>query len=153
MAEQEIDEALYKDFAKRADQDNRIGKQVFQVSEVVTDTWPSGDPRTKIKGTLRGHGSKVQIEGLPLPSNEEMKREAALLKQGKSTWSAGKHAGVGRTAGMVLNLWKLYQKKVETLQPGDEFGVQVVKNKEGFLRVVQVIPMPGETTSSSDVPF
>lgn len=141
----------YADFLSDAEKDDRIGDQDFMVSDVVGDTWQSGDPRWKINGVLvTANSAKCNITFSPPPSAAELKAQGATMEAGKKKAIAGQ-------IRMAQKLAEYYGKAFESLKAGDLIRVKTVKNKEGFIRVIAVLPKGQIGTSApkaaDDIPF
>lgn len=152
---------IYDDLAK----DDRIGSHDWYVTEIKHDTWPSGDPRTKIVGSIltasadnNGGKPKADLTISPLPSPDE-------VRAGKDSWTRGKKMAISAARNIYKQLAEFYHKSpdenppngFETIQEGDTFRVHIEKNREGFCRVV-AFKSPTESTKETasamaDTPF
>jgi hypothetical protein len=126
----------YDDFLNEAGKDDRIGPQTFLVSEVIHDTWPSGDPRMKFRGVLSSAGNaKADLTVSPPPS-------PAVLKAEGATYESGKKRAIATTINLYKQLAQFYSKSPDNIKEGDEYKVQIVRTKRnedgtgGFLRIV-----------------
>lgn len=126
----------YDDFLKEADRDDAIGPQKLLVSEVIDDSWPSGDPRRKVRGTLTtARNAKADLTISPPPSPEVLKAEGA-------SYESGKKRAIANTINLYKQLGQHYGKSPQQIVAGDEYNVQVVRTKRnedgsgGFLRVI-----------------
>ena len=140
-------DSAYSELESEAARDDRIGDQTFMVTEVRNETWPSGDPRIKVMGILTtARSSKCDLTVSPPPAPE-------VVKEMMPTWESSKKKGIAATIAIYRNMFKHYGKTPETLAQGDEFNVKIAKNKDGFIRVIAILP-PGEVASKStaDVP-
>lgn len=148
------DYSEYDGFLADAEKDDRVGDQDLMVSEVIEDTWASGDPRVKVKGTLLTAGqAKCDFTWSPPPP-------ASVLKEQMATMERGKKKGIASSIELAKKLSLWYGKRVTDLKAGDVVRVKCVKNKEGFIRVVAILPKTdiGKASEavaklSSDVPF
>lgn len=144
----------YDGFLADAEKDDRVGDQDFMVAEVIEDTWQSGDPRFKVKGTLLTAGqAKCDFTWSPPPP-------ASVLKEQMATMERGKKKGIASSIELAKKLALWYGKKVADLRAGDVVRVKCVKNKEGFIRVVAILPKDQVGKGSeaaaklaSDIPF
>ena len=144
----------YDDFTAEAARDDRVGDQDFMVSEVAEDTWPSGDPRFKVRGTLLTAGqAKCDFTWSPPPP-------ASVLKEQMATMERGKKRGIAGNIELAKKLALWYGKAVAELAAGDVVRVKCVKNKDGFIRVVAVLPKEqiGQASAeaaklASEIPF
>lgn len=124
----------YDEFLAAADKDDRVGDHDFMVGEVLAETWPSGDPRLKVKGALlTANNAKADITWSPPPP-------AAVLKDQATTMEGGKRKAIASAIRFAKNLAEDYGRTVEGLKVGDVLRVKVVKNKEGFIRIVALLP-------------
>jgi len=155
------DDPIFDELGK----DDRLGSHDWYVTEVRHDSWPSGDPRTKIVGSIldaaadqSGGKPKADLTISPLPSVEVIKAESAQ-------WTRGKRMAVSSARNIYKQLAELYKKSPDEPPPdglspiaaGDVFRVHIEKNREGFCRVV-AFKAPGEGTKASgaamsDIPF
>lgn len=155
------DDPIYDELAK----DDRIGSHDWYVVEVKHDTWPSGDPRTKIIGSILtasadqgGAKPKADLTISPLPSVEVIKAES-------KDWTRGKRMAVSSARNIYKQLAELYKKSpdetppdgLEPIAAGDVFRVHIEKNREGFCRVVSFKPAGDGTKATAgamaEVPF
>jgi hypothetical protein len=120
----DIDFSQYDQFLKDAERDDRIGRQTMTITEVHQGAWPSGDPYTEVNGLLATAGNakiNVRISAMPDPSSlvglEGTKKRA-----------------IAQTINFHKQLAKL-GKRADQLAAGDELGVEVVKNRDGYLRI------------------
>lgn len=149
-----INWSQYDDFTADAAKDDRVGDQDFMVSEVVEDTWQSGDPRVKVRGVLLTAGqAKCDFTWSPPPP-------ASILKEQMATMERGKKRGIAGNIELAKKLALWYGKAVTDLKAGDVVRVKCVKNKDGFIRVVAVLPKEqiGQTSkdaavAASEIPF
>ncbi len=143
----DYDDAAYRELEAEAAKDDRIGDHRFMVVKVTHDTWASGDPRTKVVGNLlTAHNAKADFTLSPLPSPEVVKAE-------KSTWDSTKKRAIAMSVSMHRAL-AAYGLTRETISEGAELNVKTAKNKEGFVRVVAILPKDGKVNkASTDVPF
>ena len=140
------DYSEYDQFLNDAAKDDRLGRQTMMVTEVVEDQWPSGDKRLKVKGLLTtGGNAKVDITFSELPSKATIDAESA-------TWSRGKKQGIAQAINFRKALAKI-GKSPEKLAVGDEIGVEIVKNKEGWLRVAAILGAPASPSSAHKDPI
>jgi hypothetical protein len=142
------------------EKDNRTGDHDFMVSEVIGDTWPSGDARWKVKGVLlTANQAKCDLQWSPPPP-------ASVVKQEMSGWEAGKRRGIAQAINLAKKLAESYGKRIEDLKAGDVIRVKTVKTKidadgkGGFIRVAAILPKEEVGKSSieaakaaSDIPF
>lgn len=146
----DFDDAAYRELEAEAAKDNRVGDHLFVVTDVIHDTWQSGDPRCKIKGILTTAGSaKADFTLSPPPSPEEVRKEMP-------TWDTAKKKAIAASVSMHKALAKL-GKNIDGLGAGDEFGVKTAKNKDGFIRVVAILDpaaVKAKGTAKADhIPF
>ncbi len=153
----DFDDPIYKQLEKEASTDNRVGEHDFLVTETTEDTWPSGDPRIKIRGMLvTANGAKADMTLSPPPSPEEIKATI-------DTWSSAKKKGVAGAVTMYKSLEKFYATTPDKISQGDTFRVKTVLTKRnadgtgGFVRVVAFLdPTKAAKTSNKvadSVPF
>jgi len=145
-------DAEWDAFLADADKDTRIGKQQFQVTSVMHDTWSDGRPRHKVKGILTTAGN----------AKCDMTMNAApTLEEAKAAKAAGDMRVVKGIAFSKRNHDTLAQydgATIETLGEGLILDVEVDKDKEGFVRVKRILS-PGEASgagaskASGSVPF
>lgn len=126
----------YDDLADEAARDNRVGKQLFMVTNVQDDKWPkSGDAFKRVSGVLTTAGNaKCEMTFSQPISPEEMKAERA-------NWDQRKIKAIANSRAMVQSLIEHYGVNPGQIKQGDVFGVNVVKNKEGFVRIVAIVPL------------
>lgn len=146
----------YDKFLTEADKDNRVGDHDFMVSDVAHDTWPSGDPRFKVHGTLlTAYHAKCDFTWSPPPP-------ATVLNETMASFDGNKRRAIAGAIRIAKILSEEYSKTVGTLVNGDIIRVKTVKTKidadgkGGFIRVVAVLPKVdvGKTNSrESEVPF
>lgn len=143
------DDAAYNQLLEDADKDDRIGHHTVVVNGVVDDTWPSGDPRRKIKfAYLDVKNAKADLTISPPPSPEVVASES-------KTWDTGKKKAVAQTINIYRQLRKHYNKSPETVIEGDVFRVNVVKTTikkdgtGGFLRVTAFLAKDEKTEAAS----
>ena len=143
MSTYDWNDAAYAELESEANRDDRLGDQTFLVSEVRHETWPSGDPRIKVLGTLlTARNAKCDLTVSPPPAPE-------IVKELMPTWEPAKKKGIAATIAIYRDMSKHYGKTPETLAPGDEINVKIVKNKEGFIRVAAILP-PGDLAAKAD---
>jgi hypothetical protein len=136
-------DAAYAELESEAAKDNRLGHQTFMVTEVRNETWPSGDPRIKVLGILTtANSAKCDLTVSPPPAPE-------VVKDLMATWEPAKKKAISQTITIYREMSKHYGKTPETLIAGDEINVNVVKNKEGFIRIASVLP-PGDLAAKAD---
>lgn len=150
----------YNDVMGELEKDNRVGDHDFMVSEVIGDTWPSGDPRWKVKGVLlTANQAKCDLQWSPPPP-------ASVVKQEMASWEGGKRRAVAQTINIAKKLAEYYGKSIETLKEGDVLRVKTIKTridlegKGGFIRVVAILPKAdiGQASveagkATSEIPF
>lgn len=141
----------YDDFINEAERDDRVGDHDAVVTEVLSETWPSGDPRYKVVIALTTAGNaKSEITFNEKPSVEQL---AAI----KASGDRKKIRGVG----MGLNLYKALVQHYGLAHPkqfqvGQKVRVKNVKNKEGFIRTVALLPTGSGAAAEAkneEVPF
>jgi len=116
-------------FLSDAEKDTRVGKHEFCVTSVVQDSWPSGDARFKIKGTLLTAGNaKCDMTMSAMPTLEAAKAETDPKRK----------RGIALSVRNHLALQK-YGKTIEQVAEGDVFRVETGKDKEGFVRVMRIL--------------
>lgn len=129
------DDAAYSALLNDANRDDRIGDHDWQVTQVVQDTWPSGDARYKFKGVLlTANSAKADLTLSPPPPPEVVAAES-------KTWERGKKKAVAQAVTMLRILAASYGKGLDDIAEGDIFRVTTAKTKEedgkgGFIRVV-----------------
>ena len=137
MNNYDFNDPAYAELASEAAKDDRVGDHTFMVTERREETWPSGDPRIKVLGVLTtARSAKCDITVSPPPSPE-------VVKEMMATWEPNKKRAISSTITLYASMQKHYGKTPETLDVGDEVNVRTVKNKEGFIRVVAILP-PGD---------
>jgi hypothetical protein len=116
-------------FLSDAEKDTRVGKHEFCVTSVVQDSWPSGDARFKIKGTLLTAGNaKCDMTMSAMPTLEAAQAETDPKRK----------RGIALSVRNHLALQK-YGKTIEQVAEGDVFRVETGKDKEGFVRVMRIL--------------
>jgi len=120
-------DAAYAELASEAAKDDRVGDHTFLVTERREEQWPSGDPRIKVLGVLTTARSAKAPE---------------VVKEMMGTWEPNKKRAISATISLYAAMQKHYGKTPETLDVGDEINVKTAKNKDGFIRVVAILP-PG----------
>jgi len=129
-------DAAYAELASEAAKDDRVGDHTFLVTERREEQWPSGDPRIKVLGVLTtARSAKCDITVSPPPAPE-------VVKEMMGTWEPNKKRAISATISLYAAMQKHYGKTPETLESGDEINVKTAKNKDGFIRVVAILP-PG----------
>jgi hypothetical protein len=138
------DDSAYDDLIKDAERDDRAGDHDFLVDSVVHDLWPSGDPRTKIRGVLlTANGAKADLTLSPPPPPEVVRAES-------SGWTAAKKKAIAGAISLYRQLAKDYAKSPDVevangltpIAEGDVFRVKTVITKRnddgtgGFVRVI-----------------
>lgn len=144
----DYNDAAYRELESEAAKDDRIGDHRFMVTKVTHDTWASGDPRTKVVGNLlTAHNAKADFTLSPPPAPEVVKAE-------KDSWDSAKKKAIASSVAMHRAL-AAYGVTRENIAEGTELNVKTAKNKDGFIRVVAILPKDGKVSakSSSDVPF
>ena len=154
------DYSEYDDVMGDLERDNRVGDHDFMVSELIIDTWPSGDPRMKAKGVLLTAGqAKCDLQWSPPPP-------ASVVKSQMASWDGGKRKAIAQAVNIAKKLADFYGKKFEDLKAGDILRVKTVKTrvdangKGGFIRVAAILPKEevGQASkdaakAASDIPF
>jgi hypothetical protein len=127
----DFSDSAYDDFLK----DDRLGHQDFMVSAIEDGTFPNtGDPFKRLKGTLTSAGNAtIDYTFGSVPPADKLKEEA-------KTWDDKKRKAVQGTITMVKQLVQHYGKTPDDVKVGDVFRVNVVKNKEGYVRIVAFLP-------------
>lgn len=140
----DTDFSQYDQFLKDAERDDRLGRQTMAVTQVTPGSWPSGEAYTQVDGVLTTAGNAmVNFRLSGLPSAEKMAAASGDSKMKRA---------LAQTINMHKALAKL-GKKAEALRPGDEFGVEIVKNKEGYIRVAMIMgPSVPSDVSRDNVP-
>lgn len=140
----------YNDIMGELEKDTRVGDHDFMVSEVIGDTWPSGDERWKVRGVLLTAGqAKCDLQWSPPPP-------ASVVKQEMASWDGGKKKAIAQSISLAKKLAEHYGKTVQTLKSGDVLRVKTVKTrvdangKGGFIRVAAILPMDGIGKASYD---
>lgn len=126
-----------EDFIAAAEKDNREGDHSAIVMRVEDKVWPSGDAFKKIVvGLITANNAKADFNLQPIPDEKTL---AAIKEEG----NRGKMRGVANNIAMVRQLEKYYGKAPANLSEGDTLTVKTVKNKEGFVRVIAILPKGG----------
>lgn len=142
LAAMNLNASAYDDLLKDAEKDDRVGEKNALVSAVVRDTWPSGDPRTKVQFVLTDAGNaKADLTLSPPPSPEEVAAQ-------KDSWDGKKKKAIAGAITIYRQLATHYGKGIDDVREGDTFRVKTAKNKEGFIRVVGFLPKAGASTSA-----
>jgi hypothetical protein len=116
-------------FLSDAEKDTRVGKHEFCVTSVVQDSWPSGDARFKIKGTLlTSSNAKCDMTMSAMPTLEAAQAETDPKRK----------RGIALSVRNHLALQK-YGKTIEQVAEGDVFRVETGKDKDGFVRVMRIL--------------
>lgn len=144
----------YKEFYSDAEKDDRVGDHSATVMSVVHDTWNDGDPRIKVVVKLNtARGAKADFTLGKLYSPAELKEMAPL-------WDGMKRKAVAGTMRLMQGLEQQYGLTPDTISEGDEFNVKTAKNKEGFIRVIAILPKGDikaggskAAAAAADVPF
>lgn len=149
-----INYSAYDDFLTDAAKDDRVGPHELLVNEVLEGVWEaSGDEYREIKGVLVTAGNAdINFRLSPLP-------DPAELAERKPFMDRGKKQAIARSITMHKQLGQHYGKTHEEIQAGDRLKVEVVKNKDGFVRIVSflskdhAVGVNGASAASSSVPF
>ena len=129
-------------FTAEAEKDNRLGKQMFVITDVVHDTWNDGRARHKFRGVLATAGNaKCDLTLNDPPTADE-------AKEAQAAGDAKRMRGIAFSYKNHETLAK-YGKSVTTLAEGDEIRVEVTKDKEGFVRAQRILPPDAMTQTSS----
>lgn len=144
-------DSAYDDAVRYSQTDDRVGKHDFMITDIEDDFWDSGDPRRKVRGVLLTAGSaKTDFTWSPPPPPEVMKAEY-------NSWDAKKKKAVGSSIQMARKLKEHYGKGPDELAVNDVIRVQTAKNRDGFIRVIAVLPKAESTnaaaSSMDSVPF
>lgn len=139
----------YKAFVDAANTDDRIGQQTFSVTgnQEKTVNWEGGAFQVReVSGILvTAGGANIRMDFGTLPSDEEMARlEAGIKSKTLSADDRKKVMAVGKSLEMRDAIKAATGKAVEELTFGDEFRVEIVKNKQGYLRVGKVLGKVGD---------
>ena len=133
----------YDELLKDAETDGRVGDKEALVASVVHDSWPSGDPRIKIKFVLTdARNASADLTISPPPAPEVVKAE-------KASWEPGKLRAIANTVSMYRQLAAKYGISAEQIKEGDVFRVKTVKTKRnadntgGFIRVIAFLDKDG----------
>ena len=137
----DFSDSAYAELDKEASQDGRVGDHIFLVSEVVKDTWPSGDPRLKVRGTLLTAGNaKCDWTFSPPPPPD-------VIAEEKKTWEPGKKRAIAQAVNNVKQLAEHYGITPGRIKQGDEFKVKTTKSRVdkatgegGFIRIAAFLP-------------
>ena len=136
-----LNDSAYDDLLREAEIDKRVGDHEALVSKVVHDTWPSGDPRTKVDFVLlTANNAKADWTFSPPPPPEIVKAE-------KDKWEPGKLRAIANAVAMLRQLIKEYGVTIDeqgypSIKEGDRFKIKTGKTKRnsdgtgGFIRVV-----------------
>ena len=153
----EWDEALAE-----AERDEREGDHVAIVTEVISTSWKSGDPCVDVNLILPTAGNgKANIrfnENVPTKAEIELLKAAVSAAVGEEALSKTRGALAG--AGNAIRLRTALAKHFGVINPaelkvGTRMGVEVAKTKSGFLRVINIGPVPdtSKTAQGEDIPF
>ena len=154
MATMNLDDSAYDELLKDADTDGRLGDREALVASVTHDTWPSGDPRIKVKFVLTdARNAAADLTISPPPSPEVVKAE-------KASWEPGKLRAIANTVSMYRQLATNYGISPDQIKEGDVFRIKTVKTKRlpdgsgGFVRCVAFLAKDGSVaTGSTAAPF
>lgn len=126
-----FDDSAYDDFLK----DDRLGHQDFMVGSIEEGEFPNtGDPYKRLKGVLTSaNNAKIDYTFGSVPPPDRIKEES-------KTWSEEKSKAVKSTIAQGRQLIQHYGKSPDDVAVGDVFRVNVVKNKEGYVRIVAFLP-------------
>lgn len=138
----------WDDIIEEAEKDNRVGDKSAVVTEVKTETWPSGDARFKIMLVLPDAGNaKADITLSDPPSAER-------IAQVKASGEQKTFKGLAMGITLHKTMRQHYGKTAATdFKAGDKIRVKTVKNKEGFIRVVAFLPPAVSITDTKDIGF
>lgn len=132
----------YDDFLAKASKDNRVGDHEFMVTDIKSGKWSdlkpglSNDPYYKVTGSLLSAGkAKVDFTWSPPPPAAELEK---MAEAGEMTERQEK--AIATSISLAKQMAQFYGAKVQELRVGDTFRVKTVKNKEGFVRIVAVLP-------------
>ena len=141
----------YDDLMDDLSKDHRLGDHDWMVSEVIEDTWESGDPRIKVQGVLLTAGQvRCDLSWSPPPSPAPTKAEIAA-------WTNGRRLGVRKAIEIGKKLAEYYGKAVRDLKAGDVVRVKTGKTKVnaktgkgGFIEVQVILPKEQIGQASKD---
>lgn len=141
-------DSAYDDLIKDAERDDRAGDHDFVVDSVDHDYWPSGDPRTKIRGSLlTANSAKADLTLSPPPAPDVVRAES-------KGWDAKKKKAIAGAITLYRQLAEHYAKSPDVevangltaIAEGDVFRVKTVVTKRtedgkgGFVRVIAFKP-------------
>ena len=142
-------DSAYDDLINDAARDDRAGDHDFIVSEVTHDYWPSGDPRTKIRGQLlTANNAKADLTISPPPPPEVVRAES-------KTWETGKKKAIANAVTIYRQFAEYYGKSPDAevangltpITEGDVFRVKSIVTKRdertntgGFVRIIAIKP-------------
>lgn len=143
MFDIDLNSSAYSDLLNEAGRDDREGDQEFMVTGTVRDQWPQeygGGPRAVINGVLASANSaKFNFTWSPPPPDAE--EEAARRKQKQGTWDAAKVQAVASSIKLARQLSENYGiASPASIPVGTTIKVKLVKNKKGYLRLIQILP-------------
>jgi hypothetical protein len=149
-------DSAYDQLLKDAARDNRVGDHLFMVTDVLHETWPSGDPRLKFKGVLQtANNAKADFQMSPPPPPDVVAAQYA-------GWDKKKQQAVASSVTLGRQLQQHYGKKPDDIQQGDVFAVKTAKTKidadgkGGFIRIISFLPKErlsaGATAAAADAP-
>lgn len=146
------DSQAYDDLQDEASRDDRLGNQMFMVTEAQNDKWPSGDAFRRVSGVLTtARNAKADITFTQPVAADVVKSEMA-------GWDQKKVRAIANSRAMVKNLIEHYGVNPSEVKSGDSFAVRVVKNKAGYIRIVAILSKDAmvkdaQESKAEEVPF
>ena len=146
----------YDDFVNDAARDDRVGPQEFLISSVTDGVWEkSGEPFRELTGVLTSaNNASFDFRISPVPPPD-------VLAAQKATMDSAKKKAIASSITMHKTLAQHYGKAYDEIKSGDRFKVEIVKNKQGFVRAVAFLAKDhvvgnqsnGSQAADSGVPF
>lgn len=142
------DNAAYDELLNEAKVDHRVGDHDFLVSQTISDTWESGDPRFKANGTLlTARNAKADLTWSPPPPADVVAAELARAKKNEpGAWEPGKIKAIANSISIAKQCAQHYGIMPNQLREGAVYRVKTVKTRTekdgtgGFIRIIAFLP-------------
>lgn len=133
-----FDDPAYDDFLK----DERVGHQDFMVSAIENGTFPeSGDSYRRLKGVLTTAGNAtIDYTFGQIPPPSELAKQKTLNGNDPEKWNDRKTAAIKSAISQARQFIQHYGKTPDEAKVGDVYRVNVIKNKDGYVRIVAFLP-------------